>query len=271
MNRDIRTTASCLRFMTLFTVVQSYSLSFGCGGAAEPGADVNVGALGLQCKPVDGVKVGDVSYTIMRSGVSHRTGSFLMADRSDSYSAVIGQLPVAADYSISLYAMAERSDNARAIECTGSGGFSVAARETTVVSVPLRCLGSREHDDSLNVCPTIDSAGVSSSETPVGSSISLRGDAHDPDKTMKPLELAWTSSGGTLGNETGVLAELTCTDVGKLKVTLKISDGDDTCPEESLSLYIECLPAPTTPAGASGSGGTPTPWWERAGTGGIAN
>jgi hypothetical protein len=224
----------------------SIILLFAACSSGATGPDVEVGALGLQCR-YGGIEVGDVSYTVMRSGVKVRDGSFVVHPnmRDEEFSAVIGPLPSGDNYTITLTARALRVKSGESSACTGAGGFSVAPKQTTVVAVPLSCGGLKERGPNDNHCPQIDSVRVVPSEIAVGSTLSLRADAHDSDRMFVPLTFEWTAREGILADETTSRASFTCTSApSRPAITLKISDGDDTCPEESVTVYVKCRNPP---------------------------
>jgi hypothetical protein len=233
--------------------------------ASTPDVDVTSGALGLQCKPGE-IEVGEVAYTITRSGAAVRTGKFSIDDGHKGFSAVIGPLPVGDDYTINLQAQALRVPSGDTSDCSGDTGFSVAARQTTVVAITLRCGGVKMRGQDENQCPRIDSVRAVPCELPVGSIVTLRGDAHDVDRKLVPLQFDWTAREGMLTDAMESRASYMCTSPGRQAITLKVSDGDDTCPEESVTVFITCRPAPgssaiakactpaTLAAGRSGAG-----------------
>lgn len=221
-----------------------------CTEESAPDVDATTGALGLQCKPGE-IEVGEVGYTITRGGASYRTGKFAIDEKKKGFSAVIGPLPAGDDYVIALEARALRTQSGESSECSGETGFSVAPKQTTAVAITLRCGGLKQRGPDDNQCPRIDSVRAVPCELPVGSIVTLRGDAHDRDRKLSPLHFQWTAREGMLTDATQSRASYMCTAPGRSAITLKISDGDDTCPEESVTVFVNCR-APLS--GAAGSG-----------------
>jgi hypothetical protein len=201
--------------------------------------EVGMGALSLQCMASD-TEIGDIDYVVTRAGAKYRSGSFVSQGGDQAYLAVIGPLPVADDYTISLHSRLLQVRDGENSDCTGRGSFSVSAGQTTAVTVDLQCGELPEHDDSQNVCPSIDAVRATPSEAALGVRVELRADAHDADKKLTPLQFAWTTQQGLLTDPTQSVAGFTCTRAGLAHVTLKISDGDHSCREESITVVIAC-------------------------------
>ena len=229
----------------------------GCKSSEEPEVGVETGALGLQCRYGEIIKVGEISYRITSNGVAVRSGSFIgdLTTREDEFSAVIGPLPTGDNYVIALTARAVRTKSGESTACTGDASFGVAARQTTVVAVTLSCGGLRERGPDDNACPTLDSVRAVPAEAAVGGTLSLRADAHDPDRKLGPLQFTWSAREGVLTEATASRASFMCTTPGRTAITLQITDGDDTCPEESVTVYVRCKNAPAGAAGSFGAAG----------------
>lgn len=226
----------------------------GCTSSqGEPVRDVEAGALGLQCKRGE-IEVGKVEYTITRHGAPVRNGSFDIDEDETRFSAVIGPLPSGNDYTISLRATALRVKSGESSDCSGDGGFSVAAHQTTVVAITLRCGGIPKRGPDDNQCPHLDSVRAFPSECLIGSTAWFRADAHDPDKKVHALRFEWNAHEGTLSDPNESQTSFQCAGPGRPAITVKISDGDDTCPEESVTFFVNCRHASSM--GAAGSFGS---------------
>lgn len=242
-------------FRNFFVLSLMMTTIIACQGSDhdDDGVAVKTGALGLQCHFSE-VQVSEVAYTVTHNGAATKTGIFVAnsSSRDEEFSAVIGPLPAGDNYAITLAARAVRTKSKESTDCTGDGSFSVAPNQTTAVAVQLRCGGLRERGPNDNACPSIDSVRAVPSEVEVGHTLSLRGDAHDKDKTLMPLQFIWSASGGMLNDSLMRQANFVCTSAGRFAVRLKITDGDDTCPEESVTLYVKCR------ASTSGTSGGPS-------------
>ena len=229
--------------------------------AQAPQVDMTSGALRLHCKP-DEIEVGEVGYTIARGGATLNMGKFEIAEGKDTFSVVVGPLPVGDNYTINLQAKAVRTRSGATSDCTGEGAFSVAPKQTTVVAVTLSCGGVVQRGKGDNQCPRIDSVRVLPSDCRLGSAVALRGDAHDLDRKLSPLQFEWSAREGSLTGATQSRASYMCTSSGRKAVTLKVSDGDATCPEESVTVFVNCRVPSSGAAGATatkGSAGSKSP------------
>jgi len=264
----IRITAGSRCAALLAALGLSLGLSlFGCSSADSPAlapvAGEELGSVGLSLQ-ASGVSLNSVSYTIVGSGFS-KSGT-LDVSNSTLISAVIGGIPAGNGYSITLNASDAGSSGTT---CTGSASFSVTAGATTSTQVRLQCktpgkTGSVMVNGVLNICPVIDSLSVAPAETTVGHAVSLTATGNDADKLPSALSYSWSSSSGTLSGANSATAALTCSAVGKVTVTLTVSDGD--C-SDSLTQTVTCSPAST---GSGGSGGTAGSGGASAGSGGAS-
>lgn len=259
--------ASWLEHMFRETLVQTWYESYrvfallGLLTACEVQESVTVdsasGALGLQCDS-GGIEVGEVAYSITRRGQIIHSSTFMIGSEGPRFSTTIGPLPSGNDYSIEMHARALRLSSGESSDCFGEAGFSVAPRQTTAVAVQLSCGGVRERGLNANSCPLIDSVRAQPSEARVGSSLLLSAEAHDNDRGNMPLEFSWTSHDGLLTPVGQQKARFTCTVPGRPTITVKVSDGDDTCPEESVTLVVTCKPPRAqgcpSPSGHAGHG-----------------
>jgi 3-phytase len=219
-------------------------IAVGCSGDdAEPSSATaeTSGSLGLALA-VGTAKLSSFSYVVTGPGGFSRTGSVDVAN-SGTLSVLIGNLPVAAGFSVSVSAHASDSTS-----CQGSAGFSVAARATTKVVVHLQCrepakTGSVDLEGDLAICPQIDGISASPAETALATPIALSADAHDSDHGPTALSYLWSTSSGAVANGTSSTPTFTCGAAGPATLTLVVSDGNCT---DTLEATVVCR-APTDP------------------------
>lgn len=243
-----------------------------CGSSStESGPDTsasseNVGSLGLQLQTASGATLGSFNYVITGPGGFSRSDAVNIAG-SNSLSTLIGGLPVGSGFTVAITA----SSVDGALACTGSAGFSVLARATSVASVHLQCreaarTGGVLINGDLNLCPVIDGLGASPASVSVGNQLTLSATAHDSDAAPKALTYGWAVSSGTLSDATAREPKLTCTVAGDITVTLNVRDGDCT---DTQTAVVTCSDA-TTPPGmvhvvineVESNGGVPGDWVE---------
>src|SRR5439155_832648 len=84
-------------------------------------------------------------------------------------------------------------------------------------------------------------------EVAFGGTIAFKAAAVDVDHVPSPLGFSWSATSGSIGAGTTANPTLTCTKVGKVTVTLSVSDGDPAC-ATAQSVDVVCTePAPQTP------------------------
>jgi hypothetical protein len=232
---------------TLAVACCGYASIIGCSGGGdgastpESGPQETVGKLSLALQLASGATINSASYTITGPGGFTKAGTIDLTSTT-KLSATIGGLPAGAGYSITL--SATTTDGATT--CGGSGTFSVVARKTASVTVPMACreaprTGSVLVTGELNLCPSIDGIGTNPSEVQVGSSLAVSATAHDSDAAPSALSYAWTASSGTLSSATAQNPSFTCTVPGPATLTLTVSDGDPaaTC-ADTLTAQVNC-------------------------------
>jgi hypothetical protein len=238
------------------------------GTESEPdtaASSETVGSLGLQLQTASGATLSSFKYVITGPGGFSRTDGVNIAG-SRNLTALIGDLPVGSGFTVAL--TASTADGSLA--CTGSAGFNVLARATSVVSVHLQCrevprTGGVVVNGDLNVCPAIDGLGASPAAVSVGNQLTLSATAHDSDAMPKALTYGWAVSSGTLSDATAREPKLTCTVAGDIVVTLDVTDGD--C-SDTQTATVTC--GDTTPSGTprvvinevESNGGVPGDWVE---------
>jgi hypothetical protein len=214
----------------------------------EPAANVqDVGEAHLAVTLAGGAVLNTVSYTVTGNGVN-RTGT-IDVSHSATISAVI-PLPAGGPYTISLTGTTADGFTM----CGGMGMFSVAAHQTTPVTVGMLChegtkSGSVLVTGAINLCPVVDGIGASPSEVIVGSTIMLGAAAHDSDALPSPLTYAWSAPSGVITGPTTQNPTFKCTQSGPVAISLTVSDGDTTpgC-ADTQTLSVTCSPVTSSVA-----------------------
>lgn len=222
-------------------------LHFACSSpqpSEGPSARDDVGAVGLTLQTAAGTTIADVSYVITGPHGFAKSGTFDVS-QSASISATIGGVPAGTGYAIALTATSTDTTT----NCAGSASFDVVAGQTAAVGVELTChegprSGSVLVSGALNLCPVLDEVTAAPDEVIVGGSVSLAAVAHDSDGSPQPLAYQWSASSGTFSDAASSSPTFTCTSVGKVSVTLGVSDGDPSpgC-AATTTLPITCSPS----------------------------
>jgi 5'-nucleotidase len=205
--------------------------SFGCGdGGQEPDVAPNesAGEVALKLRLAGGESLASASYSITGPAGYAKAGA-IDVSQSSKISATIGGIPSGDGYAITLSATSREGS----FSCTGSAAFGVIAHQTTPVTVSVTCkektkTGSILLNGGLNICPVADGIDATPATVSVGSSLVLRGLAHDSDAAPSPLSLQWSASSGTLSSASAVNPTFTCTTAGPVTISLAASDGDQT-------------------------------------------
>ena len=199
--------------------------------AGEVGLELNVG----------GVTLNSAAYVITGPSAYTKSGTLELGN-SNGLSAVIGGIPVAHGYAITISATSVDGTTT----CNGSASFNVTAHTTTQVSVSLSChqaprTGSVAINGVINVCPAIDGVSANPTEVTVGHSVSLVAVAHDADGAPSALAYHWSASSGTFNDVASPSPLFTCTAPGTATLTVSASDGDPaaSCADSS-SVQITC-------------------------------
>lgn len=236
------------------------TIAAGCSSdsdsAKSAGASEVSGSLGMNLA-VGNTTLSSFTYVITGPGGFSKTGSVNVSS-STKLSALVGNLPVASGYSVSISATATES----ATTCKGSASFAITARATTQVTVHLQCrepskTGSVGIDGELNTCPLVDGINASPAEAQIGTPIALGADAHDSDGKPQGLGYAWSVTSGALANGTSATPTFTCTSPGPVTVKLTVTDGD--C-SDALDATVTCTaPADVVETVAASVETTPVP------------
>src|SRR5205085_12285392 len=112
----------------------------GCGSQSDgpssrsPESQESVGSVGLELQVAAGATINSASYTITGPNGFSKTGT-IDVSATTKLTATIGGLPAGAGYSITLSATSTDGSTG----CTGSGAFTVVARQTATVTVAVAC------------------------------------------------------------------------------------------------------------------------------------
>jgi hypothetical protein len=217
--------------------------SSACSSADEAGRNrgaESVGEVGLELN-VGAVIVNSAAYVITGPSGFTRSGT-LDSTSSNGLSGIIGGIPVARDYAITLSATSVDGTTT----CSGSASFNVTAHTTTPVTVKLSCnqaphTGSVAVSGIINVCPIIDGVSANPAEVIVGHSVTLSVSAHDSDAAPNALVYRWAASSGSFDDVAIASPTFTCTVPGSVALTVSASDGDPapSCADAS-SVQITC-------------------------------
>ncbi len=232
---------------TLAVACCGYASIIGCSGGGdvaskpEAGSEESVGKVGLALQLASGATINSASYTITGPGGFTKAGTIDLSSAT-KLTATVGGLPAGAGYSITLSATTTNGSTT----CGGSASFSVVARQTASVSVPMACreaprTGSVLVKGELNLCPSIDGISTNPAEVQVGKSLTVSAVAHDSDAAPSALTYAWTASNGTLSSATAQNPSFTCTAAGPATLTLSVSDGDPAAScADTLTAVVNC-------------------------------
>jgi phospholipase C len=201
------------------------------GGSSipEPGpaAGDRSGSVGLKLTLPGGAQINTISWTITGpNGVSTVVQSGTVnVQNSQAISFLVGNIPAGAGYSISLTG----TSTSGSVSCAGSATFSVTARTTTKVSVPLQCNTAAGQAGSVSVngttfdCSTINSVSASPSEITVGNPVAVSGSATGPNASG--ITYSWSAPSGSFDTPNAAQANFTCSAAGAVTLTLTTTDG----------------------------------------------
>lgn len=241
-----------------FVALASAPFAVGCSSddsaPSEKESQESLGAVGLSLKTTSGLTINTFTYVVTGPGGFSRTGT-VDVSHSAALSTLVGGIPAASGYSVSVNATANDST-----ACNGSASFSITARTTTKVTLQLQCRepnksGSGLIDAEVNGCPQIDGISASPAEALLGTPIALSALAHDSEKTASALSYQWTASSGSVANGTTATPTFTCGSGGNVTVELTVSDGS--C-SDTLQATVTCT-VPTDPVSVVAATAETTP------------
>ena len=181
------------------------------------------GTVGMQLTVPGGQSLETVSWQVL-SGTTVVQSGIVDVTSSPAVNFLVGGLTPGA-YTISLTG----SSSDGGVTCTGSGAFTVAARQTARVTINLQCspapgsTGSAVVSTTFNPCAAVQSVSASTTEVYVGSSVTLSAAATAP--TPGAITYQWSAPSGTFSSPTAPTTTFTNTAPGPVTVTLVVGDG----------------------------------------------
>jgi phospholipase C len=193
----------------------------------NPGTSESTGSVGLKLTLPGGAQINTVLWTITgpAGAATVVQSGTVNVQNSAAINFVVGNIPAGTGYTISLTGTSTNG----AVSCAGSAPFSVTARTTTKVSVPLQCNVGATQVGSVSVtgttfdCATVNSISASPSETTVGNSVAVSGSASGPNASG--VTYAWSAPSGSFDTPNAPTANFTCGTAGSVALTLTTSDG----------------------------------------------
>jgi arylsulfatase A-like enzyme len=233
--------------VSLGRVQLAFFLTLGAASASTQGcssvtpyqhSEADEGTLDLALQVAPGVTLNAVVYTI--SGNEFEKSGTIDSTGATSISGTIGGIPSGNSYTIALSAKSVENGTTFA----GSAKFNVRAGQTSAVSVTLRgrgtnSTGSISVNGTVNVAPVIDELTVAPQSVYVGSSITLKAVASDPDEAPQALSYYWSTTEGLIDTPVSPDATLSSATPGTATVTLTVSDGDSTSTTSTTVTFVE--------------------------------
>jgi hypothetical protein len=231
-----------------------------------------------------GANMREIMYTLLRAGTVERTGTFIVDGMIGDFSAVIGAMAPSDHYAITFRGESLHATAGVTTPCSGAATFGVAAGQTTLLGVRIRCQdvletsandaggsgagggaagssaagsGGSSSSGALSpshACPSINAVRAVPNEAPVGKTVVLKSDVNTSDHVL----YAWSSNVGLITDASAPKASFLCTEVGVATVTLKVWDDDAGCSGESVFVYVTCRDPGALLDQPAGSGGQPS-------------
>ncbi|HEY2511516.1 MAG TPA: hypothetical protein VGI39_11695 [Polyangiaceae bacterium] len=241
--------------------------SNGSGATSSPGqgsGNEATGSLGLQLTLPGGLQVNTVSYTI--NGPHTYTGT-VDVSAANTISFVVPNVAAGSGYTITLTATTTDGSTS----CVGtSAPFTVAAQQTTAVTVFLQCTSTAGSDAGAVLvngvsanCATWTSAVANPATTTAGGTITLTAAATGP--APSALTYGWSAPTGTFSAASAATSTFTCPATpGTVTITLVVGDGPiptgATCPAaaSTTSLTVTCGSSTVVDAGTDSGSSTGT-------------
>lgn len=229
-----------LSFTSLFVVLFA-ALSSGCLDSQDSAGEevaAPTGSLALTLELRGRADINDVEYSITRGDNVEQGGTIdTSAPRATASVEVYGLLP-GDGYVVTMNATSIDGS----VTCSGSTPFSVEVAEATDVMVFLRCkpgphLGGVRVNGKFNFCAALSKVVVSPLQTSVGSDIQLAVAASDYEDD--PVELIWTSTGGSIDDPHASNTQFTCTEGGSYTIVASASDHPGCM--DSWSVSVTCV------------------------------
>lgn len=245
-----------------------------CSSDSKPPAAMESGIEGLGTLAlllqVPDIDIEELEYSVSRDGSSKRSGTFIVNSFRGSFRAVVGGLPKADNYELTLEGNGEDNDSGAKVECANRATFAIISKQTTGVSLRLRCAGATKDTMAPPVeaptgkrCPIIGAIRAFPGEVAVPGSTRLMAEISNLDQVGAVI-YAWNSDIGVFAQAASGQADYTCTQPGTANISLQISfaDGERTCSKQTGSAQVICR---ASSGGAGAAGGTA----QRAGAGGM--
>jgi phospholipase C len=206
-----------------------------------PAPAESTGSVGLRLTIPGGAQINSISWTITGPGGASTVvqSGTVNVQSSAAINFVVGGVPAGTGFSIALTGVSTNGS----VTCVGSATFSVTARTTTNVSVPLQCNTAPTQTGTVSVnattfnCATVNSVTAIPSETTVGNSVAVSGSASGPNASG--ITYAWTAPSGSFDTPNAAQANFTCGTAGAVTLTLTTTDG-------TLPAGSSCNPALST-------------------------
>jgi hypothetical protein len=216
------------------------------------------GTLNIQI-PFDAISVSEVAYTVTRSGNAERQGTFIV-DGESYLRALVGGLASGSDLIVTLRANARWRATGLSTSCVAINAFAIFPGQTTALAIVLSCEAGPARDAGPtaaavggNVCPVIQDIHAIPGQAPVGSEVVVKADVSDADEGPERLHYAWSADYGAFTDANSARAVFLCTEPGDATLSLAVSDGDPTCPNQAVVVYVTCLDSLDS-QGAAGRG-----------------
>lgn len=243
-------------FTFVLALGSSVPLVWGCSSVTPlHESEAEVGSLGLKLEAAPGVTLETVVYTI--SGNNFEKSGTIDASGSPTISGTIGGIPAGDGYTLTLTATSKEDDTV----FTGTARFNVTAGKTSSVTIRLRGPGTARNgsvsvNGTINVAPVIDELTITPQTAYVGSEITLKAVARDPDESPSDLSYYWSTTEGVIDDPIRPDATLTSSSPGTATVTLTISDGDSIATTTTSVTFVDSESEFEVDAGTAQSGPT---------------
>ncbi|HVZ71345.1 MAG TPA: hypothetical protein VHJ20_03135 [Polyangia bacterium] len=184
--------------------------------------------------------VDRVHYEISGNGITPRTGDIDVSDPAATASIVVGGLPAAKGYLVSMTAVSVDMKST----CAGSATVDVVAGAIAAVTIELMCRdkdagGQVAIGGQFHFCPTITSVAASPLRASIGGSIEVDVQSADDD-TPNPM-VTWSAPAGAgmFVDASAARTSFVCGDEGTFTLTAVVSDGS--C-ADSAHFAVTCAP-----------------------------
>ncbi len=230
---------------------------------SEPDADPS-GSVGMLLTLAGGEVLGSASWVITGPNGASTVVQQGPVDvqNSQSLSFTISGIAAGSGYTVSV----SGTTTDGTVTCAGFAMFSVSARQTTSVTVLLRCgvavpdAGSLSVGSQVYSCAAVSGVSANPSETPGGTTLVLAGSAVGPNPAA--LVYAWSAPSGSFSTPNASSTGFTCTAAGPVTATLTVSDGAvpdaSSCSAQLSAATIQVQCDAAGDAGAFDAGGAET-------------